>query len=138
MALNFPTWNMGYLTYPDVQEYLKQKDIVIASRRLASSSTRIAVPGSPTAFIARPSPKSWRSMPRSYCTPQMGVGYPPHHMGPPNLGLWAPSPCGLRDLAQHWTYDICRSLIHHGFNKLILVVGHASNTTCIDPSTREP
>lgn len=29
MALDFSTWNMGYLTYPDVQEYLKHKDIVM-------------------------------------------------------------------------------------------------------------
>jgi hypothetical protein len=29
MELTLPTWNMGYLTYPNVQEYLKHKDIVM-------------------------------------------------------------------------------------------------------------
>ena len=29
MDLKFPTWNMGYRTYSDVQDYLKHKDIVM-------------------------------------------------------------------------------------------------------------
>ena len=33
-------------------------------------------------------------------------------------------------------YDILRSLIHHGWNKLILVNGHGSNTKVIDPLLR--
>ena len=33
-------------------------------------------------------------------------------------------------------YDILRSLIHHGWNKLILVNGHGSNARCIDPLLR--
>ena len=33
-------------------------------------------------------------------------------------------------------YDILRSLIHHGWNKLILVNGHGSNTKVLDPLLR--
>ena len=33
-------------------------------------------------------------------------------------------------------YDIARSLIHHGWNKLIFVNGHGSNTKVIDPLLR--
>ena len=33
-------------------------------------------------------------------------------------------------------YDIARSLIHHGFNKLIFVNGHGSNVKVIDPLLR--
>ena len=33
-------------------------------------------------------------------------------------------------------YDIARSLIHHGFNKLIFVNGHGSNVKVIDPVLR--
>jgi creatinine amidohydrolase len=55
-------------------------------------------------------------------------------MGPPNLGLGT-----ITVRAETWRnmmYDICRSLIHHGFNKLIMVVGHASNMKIIDPLMR--
>ena len=33
-------------------------------------------------------------------------------------------------------YDILRSLIHHGWNKLILVNGHGSNAKVLDPLLR--
>ena len=33
-------------------------------------------------------------------------------------------------------YDIARSLIHHGWNKLVFVNGHGSNTKVIDPLLR--
>ena len=34
-------------------------------------------------------------------------------------------------------YDIARSLVHHGFNKLIFVNGHGSNVKVIDPVLRK-
>ena len=33
-------------------------------------------------------------------------------------------------------YDIARSLIHHGWNKLVFVNGHGSNTKVLDPLLR--
>jgi creatinine amidohydrolase len=34
-------------------------------------------------------------------------------------------------------YDVARSLIHHGFNKIVFVTGHASNMKIIDPLLRK-
>jgi creatinine amidohydrolase len=55
-------------------------------------------------------------------------------MGLPNLGLGT-----ITVRAESWRnmmYDICRSPIHHGFNKLILVVNHASNMN-LDPPPKK-
>lgn len=69
-----------------------------------------------------------------YC-PECWVGYSPHHLGPPGKGIGtitvrAETFCNLY-------YDIARSLIHHGFNKIIFVTGHASNMKIVDPMIRK-
>jgi creatinine amidohydrolase len=133
MDLNFPTWNMGYLTYPDVQEYLKYKDIVmvpVASFEQHSYHCPLLTDSIHCEAITKIAAEHAQVL----YTPQLWVGYSPHHMGPPNLGLGT-----ITVRSETWRnmmYDICRSLIHHGFNKLMIVVGHASNMKIIDPLMR--
>lgn len=133
MALDFPTWNMGYLCYPDIQEYLKHKDIVmvpVASLEQHSYHCPLLTDSIHCEAITKIAAETAKVL----YTPQLWIGYSPHHMGPPNLGLGT-----ITVRAETWRnlmYDICRSLIHHGFNKIILVVGHASNMKIIDPLMR--
>jgi creatinine amidohydrolase len=133
MALDLPTWNMGYLCYPDVQEYLKHKDIVmvpVASLEQHSFHCPLLTDSVNCEAITKIAAEHARVL----YTPQLWVGYSPHHMGPPNMGLGTVT---VRE--QTWRnmmYDICRSLIHHGFNKVIMVIGHASNMKIIDPLMR--
>jgi creatinine amidohydrolase len=133
MALNFPTWNMGHLCYPDIQEYLKHKDIVmvpVASLEQHSYHCPLLTDSLHCEAITQIAADYAQVL----YTPQLWVGYSPHHMGPPNLGLGT---CTVR--AETWRnmmHDICRSLIHHGFNKVIIVTGHASNMKIIDPLMR--
>lgn len=133
MALDFPTWNMGYLCYPDVQEYLKHKDIVmvpVASMEQHSYHCPLLTDSIHCEAITKIAAESAQVL----YTPQLWIGYSPHHMGPPDLGLGT-----ITVRAETWRnlmHDICRSLIHHGFNKIILVVGHASNMKIIDPLMR--
>lgn len=67
-------------------------------------------------------------------TPLLPFGYSPHHMGRPNEG------CGTITLAaetyRRVLHDIARSLIYHGFNKIIYVSHHGSNTKPIDEILR--
>ena len=35
-------------------------------------------------------------------------------------------------------YDVARSLIHHGFNRIIFINGHGSNIKVVDPVLRKP
>lgn len=133
MAFNFSTWNMGHLCYPDIQEYLKQKDIVmvpVASLEQHSYHCPLLTDSIHCEAITNIAAEYAQVL----YTPQLWVGYSPHHMGPPNQGLGT---CTVR--AETWRnmmYDICRSLIHHGFNKVMMVVGHASNMKIIDPLMR--
>ena len=133
MKLDLPTWNMGYLTYPDIQEYLKHKDIVmvpVASMEQHSYHCPLLTDSIHCEDITRIAAEYAQVL----YMPQLWVGYSPHHMGPPGMGLGT-----ITVRAETWRnmmYDICRSLIHHGFNKLMLVVGHASNMKIIDPLMR--
>ena len=126
-------WNIGYLCYPDIQEYLKVKDIImvpVASLEQHSFHCPLLTDSIHCEAITRIAAEYAEVL----YTPQLWVGYSPHHMGPPNLGLGT-----ITVRARVWCdmmYDICRSLIHHGFNKIIMVVGHASNMKIIDPLMR--
>ena len=62
------------------------------------------------------------------------VGYSPQHMRETESAVGTIT---LRASTLNAVlYDILRSLIHHGWNKLILVNGHGSNTKVIDPLLR--
>lgn len=62
-------------------------------------------------------------------TPLLWVGYAVHHMLGPTVTLRA-------ETLSNVLYDIARSLIHHGFNKVIFVNGHTSNLRALDPVLR--
>ena len=66
--------------------------------------------------------------------PPLWAGYSPQHMREPESGVGTIT---LRpDTFTELLYDIARSLIHHGWNKLVFVNGHGSNTKVIDPLLR--
>lgn len=67
-------------------------------------------------------------------TPTIWTGYSPQHMRGPGQGMGTIT---LRaDTLLNLIYDVARSLIHHGFNKLVFVNGHGSNVKVIDPVLR--
>lgn len=63
--------------------------------------------------------------------PPVWTGISPFHMGR------AGSITVRRETFGCLIYDICRSLIHHGFNKIVVVVGHVTNLpTMVDTAFR--
>ena len=62
------------------------------------------------------------------------MGYSPQHMYYPGKGTGTIT---IRPnlLLELW-YDVGRSLIHHGFNKLVFVNNHGSNAKIIEPLLR--
>lgn len=67
-------------------------------------------------------------------TPLVWAGYSPQHMREPGSGAGTIT---FRSATyQALLYDIGRSLIHHGFNKIIYVTGHGSNIKVLDPMLR--
>ena len=66
--------------------------------------------------------------------PPFWAGYSPQHMRATESGVGTVT---LRaETLNAVLYDIARSLIHHGWNKLVFVNGHGSNTKVLDPLLR--
>ena len=67
-------------------------------------------------------------------TPPFWAGYSPQHLRETESAVGTVT---LRASTLNAVlYDIARSLIHHGWNKLVFVNGHGSNTKVIDPLLR--
>lgn len=71
-----------------------------------------------------------RARDRAVLVPTINHGYSPHHMdfpGPITIGAETFIRYGL---------DVCKSLAHHGFRRLLIVNGHGSNTPFADVIAR--
>ena len=127
-------YNIGNLTYVDIQDYLKKKDIImvpIASLEQHSYHCPLFT----DMITAREVTYRAALQAEVLYTPESWIGYSPHHMGPPGLGLGTITV--RAETFRNLYYDIARSLIHHGFNKIVFVTGHASNMKIIDPLLRK-
>ncbi|MBL8156160.1 MAG: creatininase family protein [Anaerolineae bacterium] len=131
--LGFPSYCLGDLSYVDVQEYLKHSDTILIPKASLEqhgphlplycdciTATEVATRAGEEAGILY--------------TPTLWLGYSPQHMRSPG---WGAGTITLRaDTYLNVLYDIGRSLIHHGFKRLIFVNGHGSNVKVVDPVLR--
>ena len=126
-------YNLFYLTYVDVQKWLKETDIVMVPigsceqhglhLPICTDSIACLVPVEKAAVKA--------NVPH---TPLVWCGYSPQHIKNPGE---ASGTVTLRaSTYQNLLYDIGRSLIHQGFNKIVYVTGHTSNMKVLDPMMR--
>ena len=67
-----------------------------------------------------------RASDRAVLVPAINHGYSPHHMDFPGAIT-----IGAHTLIDYGV-DVCRSLAHHGFRRILIVNGHGSNTPFID------
>jgi creatinine amidohydrolase len=67
-----------------------------------------------------------RAADRAVLVPAINHGYSPHHMDFPG-----PITIGAETLIRYGV-DVCTSLAHHGFKRILIVNGHGSNTPFID------
>lgn len=128
-----PSYNLADLAYPDIQAYLKRKDIIL----IPVASTEQHGPHLPlstdSVTAEEVSSRAGKKAGVLY-TPCMWAGYSPQHMRDPGQGYGTIT---LRaETFINVMYDISRSLIHHGFNRLIFVGGHGSNVKIVDPLLR--
>ena len=125
---------MAELTYPDIQAYLKRSDLIL----IPMASTEQHGPHLPlstdTTTAYEVSKRAAEQADVLY-TPTVWTGYSPQHMRGAGQGMGTIT---IRaETLNNLLYDIARSLIHHGFNKLIFVNGHGSNVKVIDPVLRK-
>ena len=129
----FRSYNLADLTYVDVQEYLKEKDtILIPMASMEQHGQHLPI---------KTDTVTAEEVSRRVCeiievlrTPALWCGYSPQHMYAPGGGRGTITlrPSTLLNLM----YDVARSCIHHGFNRIIFINGHGSNVKVVDPILR--
>ena len=131
---SFPSYCLGDLSWVDIQEYLKEKDLVLVPVASLEQHGR-HLPLSTDTITALEVSRRAAERAEVLYTPVMWAGYSPQHLGHVGEGLGTIT---LRaSTFQAVCHDIARSLIHHGFNRLIFVAGHGSNVKVIDPVLRK-
>jgi creatinine amidohydrolase len=130
----FISWNLAELSYVDIREYLKEKDIVL----VPMASTEQHGPHLPLytdTITAMEISQRVSEMIGVLHTPPIWMGYSPQHMHEPGQGRGTIT---LRSTTLlNLMYDVARSLIHHGFNRIIFINGHGSNIKVVDPILRK-
>jgi len=121
------------LAPPDIAWFQERSDIVLVPIGSCEQHGAHLPLGTDTITALEVSKRAAEKADVPYTAP-LWIGYSPQHMRDVEAGVGTVT---LR--ASTFTellYDILRSLIHHGWNKLILVNGHGSNTKVIDPLLR--
>lgn len=130
----FLSWDLGDLCMTDIREYLQEKDLILVP--MASLEQHGPhLPLYTDTVTAWEISKRIAEMIAVLHSPPIWMGYSPQHMHEPGSGrgtitVRAPT---LLELI----YDVGRSLIHHGFNRIIFINGHGSNVKVIDPVLRK-
>jgi creatinine amidohydrolase len=129
----FRSWALADLSYVDIQEYLAVKDLVL----VPMASTEQHGPHLPlytdTITALEVSARVSEHIGVLH-TPPLWAGYSPQHMSRPGEGRGTIT---LRaSTLTNLMYDVARSLIHHGFNRVVFVNGHGSNMKVVDPVLR--
>lgn len=130
----FLSWDIGDLTYVDVQEYLKVKDTVLVP--MASFEQHGPhLPIYTDTITCYEVASRVSEMIAVLRTPPVWMGYSPQHMYDPGMGRGTITVRSSTLL--NLINDVARSLIHHGFNRIIFINGHGSNVKVIDPVLRK-
>ena len=130
----FLSWDLGNLSFVDVQEYLKDKDTILvpmASFEQHGPHLPIYTDTITCIEIAR----RVAEMIAVLHTPPIWMGYSPQHMFDPGMGRGTITV--RSSVLLNLVNDVARSLIHHGFNRIIFINGHGSNVKVIDPVLRK-
>lgn len=121
---------MFKLTWPEVQDYLKKSDVVL----LPTGSTEQHgkhIAEDNDAFTAFHISKRVAEKTGVLVAPPVPFGYSIHHMNFPGTITLT-----FETLVNVYK-EVCRSLLHHGFKKIVIMNGHGGNTNAIAQALRE-
>ena len=134
MTFDPVSWCLADLCVPDVQDYLKEKDMILiplgAIEQHGLHLPLITDAAQGLEVASRAAKKA-----KVLYTPILWYGYSPHHLGHVGEGTGTIT---LRSTTLHAIlYDIARSLLHSGFKKLVFVNNQGSNMKVIEPLLRK-
>ena len=128
------SYSLVEMSHVDVADYLKEKDVVIVP--MGSTEKHGAhLPLGTDSFTTIGVVEKAASLAGVPYAPLTSVGYSPHHMGEVNHGSGTLT--FSSETYQHIVYDLAKSLVFHGFNKIVFVSHHGSNSKVIDPVLRK-
>ncbi len=128
------SWDLGNLTITDIREYLEHKDLIL----VPVASLEQHGPHLPLYTDTITAVEVSRRVAEQIAvlhTPPIWMGYSPQHMHEPGLGRGTITVRSSTLSAV--MHDVARSLIHHGFNRIIFINGHGSNIKVVDPVLRQ-
>lgn len=128
------SWDLGNLTITDIREYLEHKDLIL----VPVASLEQHGPHLPLYTDTITAVEVSRRVAEQVAvlhTPPIWMGYSPQHMHEPGLGRGTITVRSSTLSAV--MHDVARSLIHHGFNRIIFINGHGSNIKVVDPVLRQ-
>lgn len=130
----FISWDLGDLSFVDIQAYLESKDLVLVP--MASLEQHGPhLPLYTDTITAVEISRRVSELIGVLHTPPIWAGYSPQHMHEPGRGRGTITVRSSTLLAV--MHDVARSLIHHGFNRIVFVNGHGSNIKVVDPVLRQ-
>jgi creatinine amidohydrolase len=125
---------LAKMTWPEVEEVLKESNIALVP--IGSTEQHgPALPVDNDAYIATQFAsqvaESIAERVKVVVTPTISFGFSPHHMQFKGT-ITLSEPTLVRVIV-----DICKSLVHHGFKKIVLINGHGGNSTAIENALHE-
>ena len=133
-TFNPVSWCLGDLCVPDIQEYLKEKDIIllpIGAIEQHGLHLPLVTDAAQGLEVARRAAEKAKVL----YTPVLWYGYSPHHLG--EVGEGTGSITLRSQTLINILYDMIRSLIHSGFKKFVVVNNQGSNMKVLDPLIRK-
>jgi len=117
------------LTRPEVEEYLKENDLVLfPTGSTEQHGKHIAIDND--AFTALEVAKRVAEKTGVLVAPVMPFGYSPHHMA-----FSGTITLPFETLLQVYK-EVCKSLMKHGFKKIVIMNGHGGNSNVISEALR--
>lgn len=127
------TWNILEMGYDEVNEHMKKNDTILVTMGSCEKHGAHCPLGTDT-YTAQGVVEGAAELCDTLYTPVMPVGYSPHHMGRMGEGTGTLTFSG--ETYRKVVYEMAMSLIYHGYNKLIFVSHHGSNSKVVDDVLR--
>jgi creatinine amidohydrolase len=120
-------YRYGELTWPQVKEAAAQERVAIVPiATIEDHGPHLPIDTDLRLCTAVCELAASRARDRCVLIPAINHGYSPHHLDFPGA-----ISIGAHTLIDYGV-DVCRSLAHHGFRRILIVNGHGSNTPFVD------
>ena len=122
-----PSYRYGELTWPQVREAAAADRVaVVPIATIEDHGPHLPIDADLRLCNAVTEEAVARAADRAVLVPAINHGYSPHHMDFPGAIT-----IGAHTLIEYGL-DVCRSLAHHGFRRILIVNGHGSNAPFVE------